>query len=81
MKGEVSNMEYNIYIIDIYGNAHFLQKATDFKSANRCCDIYFDDLYERGEIIINGTCFMKDHVYDIEMVRADKDNYKGVRKV
>lgn len=74
-------MEYHIYLIDMHGQAHFIQKATDFKSANRCCDIYFDDLCTYGEIIVNGICYRSEYVGNIYMVRADKDPYKGVIEI
>lgn len=74
-------MEYHIYLIDFNGHPHFIQKSTDFKAANRCCDSYFDDLCTYGEIIVNGTCYRTEYVVDIYMVRADKDPYEGVIEV
>lgn len=71
-------MEYHIYFIDYMGNPHFIQKATDWKSANHFCDFYFDSLYTYGDIIVNGTCYHREYVADIYMVRSDKDPYKGV---
>lgn len=71
-------MEYNIYLIDFNGLPHFIQKATDVHHANDCSDRLFDDLYIHGETIVDGTCYNANFIVDIEMVRADKDPYKGV---
>ena len=69
-------MEYHIYIIDYRGNPHFVQNATDYKTANECCDCLFDDLWARGQIIINGTCYQKEDIFDIWMLRSDQDIYE-----
>ena len=74
-------MEYHIYFIDFNYHPHFIQKATDVKAANRCCDSYFDDLATYGEVIVNGTCYHTEYIVDIYMVRADKDPYKGVIEI
>lgn len=71
-------MEYHLYLIDYNGHPHFIQKASDYKHANDCCDRYFDELWTYGELRINGTCYLRDYVFDLYMVRADKDPYKGV---
>lgn len=69
-------MEYHIYLIDYRGNPHFIQKATDVNHANDCCDRYFDELWARGQVIINGTCYQKDDVFDLWMLRSDQDIYE-----
>lgn len=74
-------MEYYIYIIDYRGNPHFVQKATDVKHANDCCDRLFDDLWAHGQIIINGTCYQKDEIFDIWMLRSDQDIYEEIERM
>lgn len=67
---------YNIYLINYQGTPIFLQHATDYKHANQCCDIYFDDLWTYGFITHKGVKYYSEGVKDIYMVLADKDPYK-----
>lgn len=76
-------MEYRIYMVDITGKAHFLQKATDDKHANICCDRYFDELWIHDGLTVHSECefYSRAVIANIFMVRSDQDPYEGVMEV